>query len=77
MKSLTVTAAAVALLAAQPAFAQSAPSPADARLKTLYESYADWTQKEFGFYADAKGENQPAGYLPKVDPATQQAGPSI
>src|SRR4030095_5537099 len=78
MKSLIFTAAAAALLAAQPAFAQPAPnqpapSPADAQLKALYEGYADWTQKEFGFYADAKGENQPAGYLAKVDPATQQA----
>ncbi|MCL6741659.1 DUF885 family protein [Sphingomonas sp. RB56-2] len=73
MKSLLRTAALIALIAAQPSFAQPAPSPADAQLKALYEGYADWTQKEYGFYADAKGENQPAGYLPKADPATQQA----
>ena len=50
----------------------TAPS-ADARLKTLYEAYADWDQKESGFFVDSKGENQPADYLPKVDPATQMA----
>ena len=59
-----------------PAYSQ-APSPAaasaDARLKTLYEAYADWDQKESGFYQDGKGENQSADYLPKVDPATQLA----
>ena len=46
---------------------------ADARLKALYEAYADWDQKESGFFVDAKGENQDAAYLPKVDPATQLA----
>lgn len=44
---------------------------ADARLKALYETYADWDQKESGYFVDANGENQPAGYLQKVDPATQ------
>jgi uncharacterized protein (DUF885 family) len=73
MKRLAAPAALVALLAPQPALAQPAPGAADAQLKALYEGYADWTQKEYGFYADAKGENQSAGYLPKVDPATQQA----
>ena len=57
---------------AQPvAFAK--PMSADARLKALYESYADWDQRESGFFIDSKGENQNAGYLPKVDPATQLA----
>ena len=73
MKSLAVTAALATLLVTQPAFAQPAPSQADGQLKALYEGYADWTQKEFGFYADAKGENQPADYLPRVDPAAQLA----
>jgi uncharacterized protein (DUF885 family) len=60
---------------AQPALSQAQPtiSDADRQLKALYEGYADWTQKEFGFFPDAKGENQPAGYLPKVDAAAQQA----
>src|SRR4029453_10136966 len=53
--------------------AQPTISDADRQLKALYEGYADWTQKEFGFFPDAKGENQPAGYLPKVDAAAQQA----
>lgn len=45
----------------------------DRQLKAIYESYADWTAKEFAYFEDAKGENQPTDYLPKVDPATQQA----
>ena len=73
MKSLLLVAAIVALLAVQPTLAQHAPNQADAQLKALSEGYADWTQKEFGFYADTKGENQPAGYLPRVDQATQLA----
>ena len=58
-----------------PAQRPAAPSPAsaDARLKALYEAYADWDQKEAGFFIDSKGENQNAAYLPKVDPATQLA----
>src|SRR6476469_5289558 len=55
--------------------AAAAPSPpsADARLKGLYEAYADWDQKESGFFIDSKGENQDAAYLPRVDPAAQLA----
>jgi len=54
--------------------AAAAPATAaDARLKALYEAYADWDQKESGFFQDAKGENQSSDYLPKVDPATQLA----
>jgi uncharacterized protein (DUF885 family) len=52
---------------------RTAASTADARLKALYEAYADWEQKEGGYFVDAKGENQQAGYLPRVDPATQLA----
>ena len=66
----------IALLAAT-AIQAPAQSPqsgdADRQLKALYESYGDWTQREYGFFPDAKGENQPADYLPKVDPATQNA----
>jgi len=60
------------IAAAQPAAALS-PTTSDARLKALYEAYADWDQKESGFFIDSKGENQNASYLPKVDPATQLA----
>ena len=73
MKSLLRTVALAAILAAHPALAQPAHGAPDAQLKALYEGYTDWTQKEFGFFPDAKGENQPAGYLPRVDPAAQQA----
>lgn len=44
---------------------------ADGQLRTLYEGYSDWTQKEFGYFEDATGENQRSAYLPKVDPAAQ------
>ena len=79
MKTLARTAAILLVLVAAthpaPAFAQSPPaaSEADRQVKAIYERYADWTEKEYGFFEDAKGENQPAGYLPKVDPATQRA----
>ena len=81
MQSHYRTAFAIALLAlaiVQPvsALAQDPPpaaTEADRRLKALYEGYADWTQKEYGFFEDAKGENQSAGYLAKVDTATQLA----
>ena len=64
------------LSVAQPAASAvpaSAPASADARLKALYEAYADWDQRESGFTIDAKGERQDAAYLPKVDPTTQLA----
>ena len=77
MKSLSrltiIALLASAFAQAAPAQAPPQPSQADRQLKALYEGYADWTQKEFGFFPDAKGENQPAGYLPRVDPATQLA----
>ncbi len=73
--NLSLLLAAVAL---QPAFAQQpAPPPAasaaDKQLKALYEGYSNWAAKEYGSFEDAKGETQQAGYLPKVDPATEQA----
>jgi len=57
-----------------PAIAQQAAAPAsqaDQQLRALYEGYSNWSEKQFGYYEDAKGENQQAGYLPKVDPASQ------
>jgi uncharacterized protein (DUF885 family) len=61
----------------RPAIAQQpTPAPAlgataaDQHLKALYEGYSAWSEKEFGYYEDAKGEGQQAGYLPKVDPAS-------
>jgi uncharacterized protein (DUF885 family) len=61
------------LVHAQAPAAPVAATSADARLKALYEAYADWDQKESGFFQNAKGENEPTAYLPKVDPATQVA----
>jgi uncharacterized protein (DUF885 family) len=59
-----------------PALAQqtapAAASSADQRLKMLYEGYSDWSEKQFGYFEDSKGENQQAGYLPKIDPQSQQ-----
>ena len=76
---LSLLAAALLGGVSSPSLAQSRPpvtapaTSADARLKALYEGYADWDQKQSGFFVDAKGENQSAGYLPKVDPGTQLA----
>src|SRR4051794_16440320 len=65
------------LLVAAPLGSVASPSPAhppappaatqtaDTRLKALYEAYADWDQKESGYFVDSKGENQPSAYLPK------------
>ena len=58
---------------AQPVAPPAATQTADARLKALYEAYADWDQKEGGYFVDSRGENQSAAYFPKVDPATQLA----
>jgi uncharacterized protein (DUF885 family) len=61
------------LLIATPALAQPITNAPDQQLKALYEGYSDWAAKEYGSFEDAKGETQQAGYLPKVDPATEQA----
>jgi uncharacterized protein (DUF885 family) len=44
---------------------------ADVRLRTLYNGYSSWEDKEFGFFEDSRGEQQRAGYLPRVDEASQ------
>jgi len=61
------------LALAQAPAAPAQASAADVRLKSLYEAYANWDQKESGYFEDSKGENQGTAYLPKVDPATQLA----
>ncbi len=48
-----------------------AASEADRKLKALYEGYSDWIAKEYGYFENAKGEGEQAGYLPRVDPASQ------
>lgn len=57
---------------AAPAAQAAAQTSADARLKALYDGYAEWDAKESGVIEDARGEAKPADYLPKVDPASQQ-----
>ena len=52
----------------------AAPAPvasADARLKAIYDAYADWSAEQYGYFEDAEGETELADYLPKVDAATQ------
>ena len=64
--------------AAAPAAAQSAPAPAaetastaDQRLRALYDGYAAWEAKEFGYFEDASGETKSADYLARVDASSQ------
>jgi uncharacterized protein (DUF885 family) len=58
--------------------AQAAPgsvsvsrTAADAKLKAIYDDYATWQEKEFGFFENSRGERERAGYLEHVDQATQ------
>jgi uncharacterized protein (DUF885 family) len=44
---------------------------ADVRLKALYDGYAAWEEKEFGFFDNARGERERTAYLERVDEATQ------
>ncbi len=70
--SLLLAAAALApgqAFAQQPAEAPAA-SEADRQVRALYEGYSDWIAKESGSFEDAKGETQQAGYLPRVDAAS-------
>jgi uncharacterized protein (DUF885 family) len=51
---------------------QVAPrTPADAKLRGLYDGYAAWNAKESGVFENARGETKPTDYLPRVDAATQ------
>ena len=74
---IIMLAAATAGIANPVSAVAQAPPPtrtqADRQLQAIYESYADWSAKEYGYFVDKKGENQPADYLPKVDPASQAA----
>jgi uncharacterized protein (DUF885 family) len=73
MKSVAflIAAAAYPAAAQHPTPASAvAPTSADQRLKALYDGYAEWSAKEFGYFENAKGESEQAGYLPKVDPAS-------
>lgn len=80
MTTLRLLFAAAALSSTMPAAAQPAASPpppppatqSDQRLKAIYDAFAAWQAKEYGYFEDAEGENQRADYLPKIDPASQQ-----
>jgi uncharacterized protein (DUF885 family) len=54
-----------------PAQQAATPSAADRSLKALYDEYAHWEAKEFGYFEDERGETKPTDYLPRVDPETQ------
>ncbi len=56
---------------AAPAAKHAARTSADARLKALYDAYADWDAKESGQFWNAKGELEAADYIPHVDPQSE------
>ena len=72
---LFLSAVSIAPLAAQSSPPQTQPQPqrstADRQLQELYDGYANWEAKEFGYFENAKGETKPLDYLPKVDAASQ------
>jgi uncharacterized protein (DUF885 family) len=57
--------------AAAPVARQAARTSADARLKALYDAYAEWDAKEGAQIRNAKGELEPADHLPRVDAQSQ------
>jgi len=57
---------------AAPAAKSAVRSDADVRLRALYDGYAAWEEKEFGFFENARGEREQKGYLPHVDQASEQ-----
>lgn len=65
------TAACAAAAVAAPPAKHTAPASADARLKALYDGYSAWEDKEYGFFQNNRGEQEPAGYLAHVDEASQ------
>jgi uncharacterized protein (DUF885 family) len=71
---LGVTAMAPALArttSSAPLEAQAARTAADLKLQSLYDGYANWEAKEYGYFEDERGETKPLNYLPKVDAASQ------
>ena len=43
----------------------------DAKLKALYDGYAEWNARESGYFEDSRGETRPADYLAHVDEGSQ------
>ena len=58
-------------LMAAPVAGQTSTSSADARLKALYDAYADWDARESGQAWTPTGELEGTGHLPHVDAASQ------
>jgi uncharacterized protein (DUF885 family) len=51
--------------------AASPASAADQQLRALYDGFAAWEAKEFGYFENDRGETKPADYLARVDAASQ------
>ena len=58
-------------LIAAPVAAHVPAASADARLKALYDAYADWDAQQSGQVWNAKGQLESTGHLPQVDAASQ------
>jgi uncharacterized protein (DUF885 family) len=56
---------------AAPISANSPRTSADARLKALYDGFAEWQAKEFGYFENARGESEQTGHLAHVDAQAQ------
>jgi uncharacterized protein (DUF885 family) len=56
---------------AAPVSANSPRTSADARLKALYDGFAEWQAKEFGYFENARGESEQTGHLAHVDAQAQ------
>ena len=56
---------------AAPVQNRSPSASADARLKAIYDAYADWDAVESGQVWNSKGELEGTGHLPHVDAASQ------
>ena len=69
--AMLVTGALGSPVLAAPPVKHATRSSADTRLKALYDGYAAWDAKESGYFENARGETESAGYLPHVDEASQ------
>ena len=48
-----------------------APGSADVRLRALYNGFSAWQDTEGGYFQNSRGEQEQAGYLPRVDEESQ------
>jgi uncharacterized protein (DUF885 family) len=68
--ALGLAGTASAQVPSQPAVV-AARSAADLELKALYDEFATWSAREFGYFEDAEGETKPGDRLPAVGPDAQ------